>query len=186
MPEPYTKVDDVRKVKLFVWSGDEPAVKLWKSAKFNVVALPSTELLTGLQTGLINAFDTPASIALATQWYQHTPYMLDLKWATFPGALVINKTVWERVDADLRPKLMAAARETAARMVSESHRLDAEAMQAMKKRGLKVITPSQADIDEWDAGTDAIYPQLRGGYISAPLFDLVSGAVKKQRALSKP
>jgi len=79
--ERFSTPDDLKKMKLFAWAGDNDAIEIWKAAGFQPVPLPSTEILTGLQTGLINAFDTTPLLALSSQWFGLAPYMLDLKWA---------------------------------------------------------------------------------------------------------
>ena len=182
VPRPITTVDEVRKVKLFVWSGDREAVSLWKQARFNVVPLPATEIMTGLQTGLINAFDAPASIAFLSQWWRHTPVMLDMKWAGFPGAIVVMKKTWDRVPESLRPKLESEARKTAAAMQTQARRLDDDAIKAMTKRGLKVLTPSTQELAAWDSEVEAVYPKLRGDYVEKEFFDLVKATVEEVRA----
>jgi len=53
--EPVRTPDDMKKLKMFVWAGDDRYAELWKKAGFNPVPLPSTEISTALQTGLVNA-----------------------------------------------------------------------------------------------------------------------------------
>jgi len=50
--------DDLKKLKLFTWAGDDDAVEIWKGAGFNPNPLPSTEISTALQTGLVTALPT--------------------------------------------------------------------------------------------------------------------------------
>ena len=66
---PVRTPDDLKALKLFTWAGDDPAVELWKSAGFNPVPLPSTEISTALQTGLVSALPTTPQAALLLQWY---------------------------------------------------------------------------------------------------------------------
>ena len=51
--KPVAVPDDLRTLKLFSWAGDAEAVEVWRSAGFNPVPLPSTEIATALQTGLV-------------------------------------------------------------------------------------------------------------------------------------
>lgn len=173
VPEPVTTVAAVQKLKLFTWAGDADTTKLWKDAGFNVVPLPATEIMMGLQTGLINAFDTVPVMALATQWFRHTPYMIDLIIAPLPGALIISKSRWERIPAGMRPKLEAAAQDVIARLRARDQHLEADAVRAMQKRGLKVMKPSPAEIRAWDAAADKVNRKVRGSYVAAEYFDRI-------------
>ena len=71
-------------MKLWVWAGYPAYVEAWKDAGYHPVELASTDILTGLQAGLINAFPAPPLLALANQWFGVAKNMSDVKWA--PGA----------------------------------------------------------------------------------------------------
>src|SRR6266581_2827662 len=136
--EPFTTPDDLKKMRLFAWAGDNDAVELWKAAGFHPVPLPSTEILTGLQTGLINAFDTTPLLALSSQWFALAPHMLDLKWAPLLGATVVTRKVWEKVPREARPALLKSAAEAGERLKADIRQANVKAIEAMKDHGLKI------------------------------------------------
>lgn len=181
VPTPDISVDDIRKVKLMSWAGDSEGLELWRAAGFNVVPLPATELLTGLQTKLVNAFDTMPYYALASQAFRHTPYMIDMKWAPLPGALIITKAKWDQIPDDLKPALREAAHKWEIRFRKETRQMDAEAVDAMKERGLTVLEPTQAQVAGWDKAVKAAYPDIRGFYVSDEDFDWLQKIVKEIR-----
>ncbi len=173
VPKSVTAIGDVRSLKMFTWAGNPETTQLWKDAEFNAVPLPATEVMTGLQTGLIEAIPTTPSIAMALQWFRHTPYMIDLIIAPLPGALIISKSRWERIPAGMRPKLEAAAQDVIARLRARDQHLEADAVRAMQKRGLKVMKPSPAEIRAWDAAADKVNRKVRGSYVAAEYFDRI-------------
>jgi len=171
VPKPETSVNSVRKLKLFTWAGDPDTAELWDAAGFTVVPLPATDLLTGLKTKLINAFDTTPVYALTSQAYRQTPYMIQMNWAPLTGALVLNKKTWEKIPEDLRSPLMESSRQFGQRLIEETKRMEMEAMDAMRERGLTVVIPSPDEIQEWNAVAYDAYPKIRGKYVSAEDFD---------------
>jgi hypothetical protein len=56
---PVRTVDELKKLKIFVWAGDDIAVQMWKAQGFNPVALAATDILPALQTGMIDALPSP-------------------------------------------------------------------------------------------------------------------------------
>jgi TRAP-type C4-dicarboxylate transport system substrate-binding protein len=181
VPTPDADIESVRKVKLFSWAGDSEGLELWRSAGFNVVPLPATELITALKTKLVDAFDTMPYYALMSQAYRHTDYMIDMKWAPLPGALIITKASWDRIPADLQPVLKAKAAEYADRFRTETRRMAKDAVDAMTERGLKVVTPTPAELEQWDREAKAAYPKIRGFYVSEAMFDRFAEVVKRIR-----
>ena len=58
-------------MKIFTWAGDFEMGKALGKAGYNPVPLASVDILSGLQTGLINSFSTIPLYALSQQsfWY---------------------------------------------------------------------------------------------------------------------
>jgi len=168
---PVVTPDDLKRQKLFNWAGDPQGVELWRAAGFNPIPLPSTEISTALQTGLVTALPTTAQAALLLQWYTHAPYMTDIKWALLLGGIVVSQAAWEKVPADLRPALRAAAVEAAAKLREETRSEASADVDAMAKRGLTVVHVDAATEAVWRNTVEAAYPKVRGGYVSAALFD---------------
>ena len=149
VPEADPSVATVQKAKLFVWSGDDRTVEMWKTAGFNAVPLAPTDILPGLQTGMINAFNSTAVMALANQWFPFTSHMIDMPWAPLVGATIVSKRAWERIPGSLRDTLKRIAEKTGDRLRSEIRRLEADAIAEMQKRGLEVIRPTQEQVKRW-------------------------------------
>ncbi|HEY7514250.1 MAG TPA: TRAP transporter substrate-binding protein DctP, partial [Vicinamibacteria bacterium] len=137
--KPVATPDDLRALKLFTWAGDEKAVATWRSAGFNPVPLPATEIATALQTGLVTALGSPPQVAVISQYYNHARNMTDMPWQLLLGATLIDKSTWERIAAEIRPALLEATREAGRRLQAEIRASGEKDVEAMKKRGLNVV-----------------------------------------------
>jgi len=136
--EPVHSIGDLRSLKLFTWAGDENMVQMWKMNGFRPVALAATDILTGLQTGMIDALPTTPLAALSMQWFSKTPYMLEPGFTPLPGGVVISKRSWEKISVADRQILLASAARAEERLSREIPRRDGEAIEEMRKRGLSV------------------------------------------------
>ena len=130
----------MRKLKMFVWAGDDEYVELWKKVGFNPVPLPSTEIATALQTGLVNAVTVNPQGILLLQWYKQVSYMTDFKWAVFLGGMVISKSTWEKIPAEMRPAVRQAALKAAQRLKDFSRRTDRTDLETLKNNGVNVVS----------------------------------------------
>ena len=176
--------EELKSAKLFTWAGDDRYTELWKGAGFNAIPLPATEISTALQTGLVNAICTTPQVAAVMQWYNHAKNMTDVNWALLLGAVVIDKKVWDKIPADVRPAIMAVTRE-AGRQLSQQTRADEiESVEAMKQRGLNVVKPGPAEIESWHKLLESVFPLVRGKYMPAEAFDTAikfSGEYRQQK-----
>jgi TRAP-type transport system periplasmic protein len=168
---PVAVPDDLRALKLFSWAGDNESVEIWRAAGFNPVPLPSTEIATALQTGLVNALGAPPQVAVITQYYNHAKNMTDLQWQLLLGATLISKATWEKIPADLRPALLEAAREGGRRLQEEIRNSGEKDVEAMRKRGLNVVTVDARARESWRKTAEGMYPRIRGAIVPADAFD---------------
>jgi TRAP-type C4-dicarboxylate transport system substrate-binding protein len=169
--KPVAVPDDLRKLKLFSWAGDAEAVEVWRSAGFNPVPLPSTEIATALQTGLVEALGSPPQVAVISQFFNHARHMTNLRWQLLQGATIISKATWEKIPAELRPELLKVAQQDGARLQKEVKDAEQRDVEAMKKRGLTVVPVSAAQKAEWQKLTESMYPRIRGKIVPADAFD---------------
>jgi len=168
---PVRTPDDMRKQKMFIWAGDDQYVELWKKAGFNPVPLPSTEIATALQTGLVNAVTVNPQGILLLQWYKHVHYMTEFKWAAFLGGIVISKAAWEKIPAEMRPAVRQAAFKAAQRLRDFSRQADQSDLEALKKNGVQVVSVDENTLNEWRSLVEGILPGLRGSYLPAETLD---------------
>jgi TRAP-type C4-dicarboxylate transport system substrate-binding protein len=141
---PVSDIAGLRKVKMYTWAGDDAMVQRWKSNGFQPVALAMTDIVTGLQTGMIDATPGTPLITLFTQGYKQTPNMMGLGLAPLVGGLVIGKAAWNRIPEADRARLMESTSTLQKRLEVEVPRQDTLAVAEMRKRGLAVnaVTPA--------------------------------------------
>jgi TRAP-type C4-dicarboxylate transport system substrate-binding protein len=157
--------------KFFAWDGDPDAVAAFQQVGLRPVVLSSTDLVPSLQTGMITCVTQPPAFVLTARLFERANHMMDYPWAYLIGATLVRRQAWERVPADLRPRLLAVARELGARIDAEAKRLNDDAVAAMRKQGL-VLVP--VDAPAWRAAAERSWPAIRGKVVPAPFFDEVA------------
>jgi TRAP-type C4-dicarboxylate transport system substrate-binding protein len=181
--QPILRPDDLKPMKLWVWAGYPAYVEAWKDAGYHPVELASTDVLTGLQAGLVNAFPAPPLLALANQWFGVAQHMSDVKWAPAMGATVITLKAWNAIDPALREKLLASSRDVGLRLRESVRKLDDDAIEAMKKRGLTVHAVPPEGVAEFErVARDSAYPKLIGPIVPAGIVAEVQALRDEFRA----
>lgn len=182
--QPALKPGEMSKLKMFVWSGDTRSGEVMRGIGINAIPLEQTDILTGLQTGLIDVVPSIPVYALAGQFFAPAPHMLDVAWVPLVGATVISKKVWGGIPAAVRTEMLKAAEE-AGKQIRERSRVESqEAIEAMEKRGLKVHKLDEAGLKEWRDFAESVHPKVRGKVVPAELFDEVQRLLKDFRSTS--
>jgi TRAP-type transport system periplasmic protein len=168
---PVKTPDDMKKMKMFVWAGDDQYIEMWKKTGFNPVPLPSSEIATALQTGLVNAVTFTAEGVLLMQWYKQLNYMSDLKWAMFLGGMVMSKAAWEKIPADLRPLLKESALKACRRLKDFSRQSERKDLEVLQKNGVVIVPVDDASLAAWRKIIDSVLPEVRGSYVPAEYLE---------------
>lgn len=174
--------DDLRKTKLFSSSTRPEELDIYRSVGCNPVQLEVSDILPGMQNGLISSVSFPPSVALAIQLDTVAPNMLDMNWVPLVGAAIINKKTWNTIPAATQAKLLEAAKIAGERIKADGRRECQESIEAMKKRGLHVNPlPPEAEA-EWDKVLALAYPKVRGISVPADIYDEIMNDLKEFRA----
>lgn len=171
--EPIVTVENLQKQKVFVGAGNDEMVQLWRQNGFQPVALSATDILTGLETGMIEALPTTPLAALSLQWFRQTQYMQGLGLAPLVGATVISERAWKRLSPEVQKTLLDSARQTEKQLMEEIPGQDAQAVEEMKKKGIAVTEVSEEAAAEWREAAQAFIDFKRKGMESKDILDLV-------------
>ncbi len=166
---PVVHPNDLKGEKLWTWAGDDTSyLEAWKAAGFTPVPLPATEIYTGLQSRLITAVQATPLATLSLQWYAKANHMSDFTIAPFVGAMVITTKAWNEIPEAMRASLLEQAKKAGEKVQTLGNKMNGEAIESMKKRGLVVENVPAAAVAEWEAmAKQFAYPKLVGASIPA-------------------
>ena len=178
--------EDYKKMKFFAWGAEAEQQEIMKSLGYTPVPLEPTDILPSIQTGMINVVPSTPYFALASQIFNTAPNMLEINWAPIVGAFVISKKSWDDMSPEAQKVLRASSDKAGQVIRSQARKEVDEAVEAMKKRGLKVNKPNAEQLKEWQALSESLYPRIRGKMVPAETFDEVFAHLKTYRTGKTP
>ena len=172
---------DLKAQKLSVTAETADLEEAWKKSGFRVVPLDTQNIMTGLQTGMIDAFYNPPVMAASYQWFALAPNMCSLKISPLLGGFIIDSRAWERIPEDLREELIAAARRIGEPLYDEIIRLEKRAIGVMENNGLTVQNLTEQETVQWEEAFRKGYDTLVGDIIDEELFREIDTALESYR-----
>ena len=182
---PILTPDDLKKAKFFIWGDDTDTMNIWKSAGYSPIPLAATDIMSNLQTGLIDSFDTTPLSALSFQWFPMAPHMTDMKWAPLVGATIITTKAWDKIPLAARPAVLQAAAAAGKRFRDEIRADNDKAIEVMKTKGLIVHEITDDQYAQWEALFQSVYPQISGTVVPADIMQLAIQYRDEYRAKQK-
>lgn len=167
---------DVKGLKVRV-SPSAASKVFWGSLDTNGVQLPFSELIPGLQNGLVEAGELPFSIYGNTPAVQSAPHYVMTRHAHLGSTTVINKALWSKLTPE-QQKLVVEAPVPIARSRKAVAEDEAPKMEAFKAKGgfvhelgaaqraawAKLVEPNQAKfVAEVNGSTSELWAALQKG-----------------------
>jgi TRAP-type C4-dicarboxylate transport system substrate-binding protein len=125
---------------------------------------------------------TNPMVALASQWFGIANHMLDMRWGLLTGGIVIDKRIWKKIDPKYHEKMLEIVAEIDNEQRKSGRYKDEESIEVMKQHGLTVHELNEEDLQYWKEYVEDWYPDIRGSYVPADIFDKVV-ALKKEKDL---
>lgn len=180
--KPITSISDLKNVKMWMWEGDPLAEAVFKSMGANAIPLSITDVLTSLQTNLIEAVYTSPLACVTLQWYTRVKYMMDLPLTNSFGAILLSKKMYNKIQPEYQKILVEKGREHMKRLVQLSRQSNQESIELMKKNGIQVVKVPEENLKGFYDAAGVARKSLVGKLYSAELLSRVETAVQELRA----
>ncbi len=158
--EPIRGVDDMRRRKVWIPEGDLASVVALEALGLAPVALPITDVLTGLQTGLLDIVAASPTVALVLQWHTRIKYATDLPVVYSMGIFAMDAGAFRRLPAGDRQIVREVMTDVVQRLDRQARADNAQARQVMEDMGIEFVSVDPADVSEWRAAIAGKMPEL--------------------------
>lgn len=180
--EPISTVEDMRRRKVWNPEGDPIGVMVLEAMGLSPVVLPPTDVLTGLQTGLIDVVAASPVVALVLQWHTKVRYVTDLPIAYGLGILAIEGRTFSRLSADDQAVVEEVFGSVMSDLNTAAREDNLEAQRVLRDSGLEFVSVDPSDIPGWRTTIEGLYPALRArDDIETQLFDRILDVLSQYR-----
>ncbi len=173
--KPIAKLDDMKGVKMWMWEGDPVAEALYSSLNVTPVQLSIADVLTSLQTNMIEAVYAPPMGAVALQWASKVKYITDLPLANSIGGLVLSKAEFAKLSPEDQKILKEVSQKYCRQIVEQTRKDNAAAYDSLVKLGVQKITVTEADKQALVNITNGVGDKLVGKLYDQELLNAVRG-----------
>lgn len=179
---PVRTLADMSGVKMWMWEGDKVAEATFRALGISPIPLSVIDVLTSLQTGLINGAYTSPLAALVLQWHTRVKYMMNLPLADASGAVVITKKKFDELPAEMQEILLRNGRKYMRELTLKSRKENADAIVAMQKSGIQLVeVTSQQAMQDYIAAGKRARQSLVGTLYDQDFLNRVERAVQDFR-----
>ena len=178
---PVASASDLKRMKMWLWEGDPLAEALLREFGVSPVPLNITDVLTSLQTGILNTVYTTPYACLSLQWFTRVDYMTDVPITHAMGAVVLNKKTFDKLRAEQQATVKRIAADIFDRLLAATRQQNREAADVIAERNIARVAVSQQDVRGFEATSRRVWEQLVGVLYERDLLDKLTGVVEASR-----
>ena len=184
---PVRTLTDMSGQKTWVQEGDKIAYEAFKALGISPVTMPLTDVLTGLQTELLDSVTVSPVGAVVLQLHTKLKYVTDLQLSYVYGALVIDGKHFGKLSEADQAVVREVLEGIIARIDAASVTDNTDALQALRDSGLEFVAPDPSEIARWrDKVAESNRAMAAQGVVPAELMDEMLAHVAEYRAGQAP
>ena len=176
-----TTLDDLRSTKMWMWEGDPLAKALFDAIKLSPISLSITDVITSLQTGLIDSIYVSPLGVIALQWFRKVKYVLDVPMADATGAILLTKKKYNTIPPDLQTLLKDVFRVHCAELIEIIRKDNEASVKVLEDSGIIVTSMTDESVKELKATGETVRKSVIGKLYTAELLQDVTAAIDKFR-----
>ena len=181
--KPITKVQDLNGVKMWQWEGDPVAEAAFKALNLKTIPLSISDVLTSLQTGLIDGVYTSPLAAVSLQWFTAVKYMFNVPLTNSAGAVLIVKKEFDRYPQDIQDILLRNGKSFMRKLTLRSREDNEKSLVSLQKSKIVFTKPASAKAaEEYDEIGRTARKSMAGKLYSEDLLARFDNALVEYRA----
>ena len=160
--KPLRTLSDLDGQKIWIPEGDPVGFAALRELGVAPVVMPVTDVMTGLQTDLLDSVTVPPVGAVVLQWHTRLKYITDAPVVYVYAALLIDGKAFGRLSA-IDQQVVREVMEGIYRKFDQNGvRDNDQALQALLESGLQMVQPTPAEVVQWREIVSRSHQQLAG------------------------
>jgi len=177
-----TTLDQLKKSKAWAPEGDPISKALLESVGLTPIPLSIPDVLTSLQTGLINTAFNSFYGSIALQWFTRVSYITDIPFVYAYGAFILDKRSFSKLPAEYAQMMFSVAEKHFAKLLTDTRQSNEESLQVLQDNDISLVKLTPESKTELLNYREKTVKKLVGDAFSEDIYQEAVEHLKKFRA----
>ncbi len=179
---PVRSVEDLKSMKMWLWEGDPLAKALLQAFGVAPVPLNVTDVLTSLQTGIIDTIYSTPYGCLSLQWFTRLKCMTDVPITHSMGAVVVSKSAFDQLAPEDQATVHRIAAEIFERLQGATRRENEESAAVIAERNVARVAVTPQAVEGFEVTGRRVWEDQVGKLYDRALLDQLLAALGRGRS----
>ncbi len=178
---PIASLADLKKERVWIWEESPMSKAIFGEAGVKAIPLTIPDVLVGLQTGLVEVVYAPPTGAITLQWFTKIKYLTDVPLIYLAGGVVVKKDIFRQIPQPYQNLILESFQQHLEQLKIITRNENRDAIKVMVKNGIKIITPSKDQIEEFKRLSNRAMGHISGPTFSKKVLDEVTSMLESYR-----
>ena len=155
-----TDSEQLTKNKVWAPSDDNASLEIVRAYGITPIPLSLTDVLAGLQTGIIDTVATSPIGAIALQWHTQVKYITDIPLSYVYALFIIEKKSFTKLSAEDQAIVRQVMTEKFKAIDQQNRKDNIAALKALENQGIKLMKPSSSELSAWNSKAEIARKRL--------------------------
>lgn len=179
--KPLVTTAELQKATSWMPSGDPLAASFFSSIGITPVQLSIPDVLSSLQTGLIDTVYNSLYGSIVMQWFTKARYITDTPFGYAYGVFLLDRKKFSKLSADQAAIVKSAAKKHFFKLLEETRKSNTESRHVLEKHGVKFIAADNDSLKELEVYRDESTKDLVDEAFSAEIYEKAQSLLNEYR-----
>jgi len=181
--QPLRSIHDLKSQKVWAPANEPISDAVFRAASVTPVPLPLSDVLTALQTGLVDTVAASPIGAIALQWHSRVKYLTDEPLTYLIALLVIDQRAFKRLSAPDQAIVREVMGKAFKDIDAQNRRENIAAREALRQYGIQFVKPAANEVEGWRELADKARKDLiASGRFNKPMVRELEKRLAEYRA----
>jgi TRAP-type transport system periplasmic protein len=179
---PMTTTGDLKKATIWIPAGDPLASAFIGAVGLSPVQLSIPDVLSSLQTGLVDTVFNSLYGSIVLQWFTKAKYITDNPFGYAYGVFLLDKKKFDKLSPAHAEIIRQAADKHFKVLIDETRKSNDQSLQVLKKQGVTFVKADEESMRELTAYRQQTIDATIGKDYSREIFNMMIDLLEKYRA----
>lgn len=181
---PIATLDEFKETKIWAPEGDPLSVAYLETLSITPMSLSIPDVLTALQTGMVETVFNSLYGSIVLQWFTKTKYISDIPFAYAYGAFLLDSQKFARLPESYQMMIRKVAQKHFSLLITDSRKSNNDSRHVLQDNGLTFIIPEPATVEILHTEHDKTVQRIKGKVFSSQVYQATMKLLNEYRSQS--
>lgn len=183
--QPRLSVKDLQQAKTWAPANDPLTATFLASLDISPIPLTIPDVLSSLQTGLVDTAFNSLYGSIVLQWFTKAPFVTDTPYGYAYGVFLLSRKVFDKLSEDQKQILNMAAKTHFTNLIKKTRQSNEESRKVLTEQGVTFVSAPDDVIATLEEHRDSTIKQLIGTAFSQEIYAALTQALTDYRLKNK-